>query len=367
MNNNLVNASPNFSSRIYQLDGLRGFAVAFTISFHLLNNSYASNVSLNSLEFLVSKITYYGWTGVNLFFVISGFLIGSILIKNRNSVNYFKTFYLRRFLRIIPIYYLLLFFYKIVQESTCSSSFWVNDIDFSYYILLIQNYAFGYFNSFGNSSINPTWSLSVEEQYYIVIPILIYLLNSRHLIIVSILLIVFAPIYRCFCSNWYMEYTHLFARLDAPLIGLLIAIGYSNKEFLNKKLFNWFSYFLLLFSCFALYFFFKTFNHTLIALIFGGLLIWTLFLSNKAVGYKILTLPVVQSLGKYSYFIYLYHQFINYLFFFILQSQSFPNLNTWHSYFIEILSILVTYICAIFSFRFIEGPLIRLSHKYNYR
>jgi peptidoglycan/LPS O-acetylase OafA/YrhL len=57
------------------------------------------------------KLTSFGWTGVNLFFVLSGFLIGSILLRYKNSPTYFRAFYVRRFIRIIPLYYIFLLFY----------------------------------------------------------------------------------------------------------------------------------------------------------------------------------------------------------------------------------------------------------------
>src|SRR3984893_13519432 len=92
--------------RIPELDGLRGFAILLVVSIHYF---YDPGANLpKSLHYLQSLFAL-GWTGVDLFFVLSGFLIGGILLEVRTSSNYFKTFYIRRFFRIVPLYYLWLF------------------------------------------------------------------------------------------------------------------------------------------------------------------------------------------------------------------------------------------------------------------
>lgn len=64
------------------IDGLRGYAITFVLLFHLINNSLSNNQEINKCESLLLKFTSFGWAGVNLFFVISGFLIGTILLNN---------------------------------------------------------------------------------------------------------------------------------------------------------------------------------------------------------------------------------------------------------------------------------------------
>ena len=83
------------TKRITTIDGLRGLAVLFVVSFHLINNQVVNNYNAhpNFIENMLVKATYFGWTGVDLFFVMSGFLIGSILLANKQSPNFFKTFY----------------------------------------------------------------------------------------------------------------------------------------------------------------------------------------------------------------------------------------------------------------------------------
>src|SRR5689334_529498 len=85
-------------SRVAQLDGLRGLAIGLVLLFHYGSTSQ-----------LLWPLVSHGWIGVDLFFVMSGYLIGGIVIDNRQAANFYSVFYTRRILRIFPVYYLLLF------------------------------------------------------------------------------------------------------------------------------------------------------------------------------------------------------------------------------------------------------------------
>jgi peptidoglycan/LPS O-acetylase OafA/YrhL len=89
----------DFSKRIPELDGIRGTAILMIVVFHW--------IGLEGVSILPRKIhglLSFGWSGVDLFFVLSGFLISGILLDPRDSGNYFKVFYVRRFYRILPLY-----------------------------------------------------------------------------------------------------------------------------------------------------------------------------------------------------------------------------------------------------------------------
>src|SRR4051812_39872913 len=90
-----MNAAGN---RIPELDGLRGLAIAAVMCFHAALYFPVQAGTIRSLML-------FGWSGVDLFFVVSGFLIGGILVDHRESRNYFSAFYARRFFRIIPLYF----------------------------------------------------------------------------------------------------------------------------------------------------------------------------------------------------------------------------------------------------------------------
>lgn len=94
------------NAHIPELDGIRGVAIALVLSFHFFNVSAV--VTPGGVAHYVLAPLRLGWTGVDLFFVLSGFLIGGILLDARGSSSYFKTFYVRRFYRIVPLYALVL-------------------------------------------------------------------------------------------------------------------------------------------------------------------------------------------------------------------------------------------------------------------
>src|SRR5579863_5157152 len=109
------------NARIPELDGLRGMAITLVVIFHSFY--YAPPAGHHPAGFLKGTFVFLerffaaGWTGVDLFFVLSGFLIGGILLDVRTSPNYFKTFYLRRFYRIIPVYYVWIAIYLLVVAA----------------------------------------------------------------------------------------------------------------------------------------------------------------------------------------------------------------------------------------------------------
>jgi peptidoglycan/LPS O-acetylase OafA/YrhL len=96
-------SSPIPSGRIPELDGLRGFAILLVIICHYVAN--ADHARLGFWPHHILNILAIGWSGVDLFFVLSGFLIGGILLEARTAPNYFRAFYMRRVHRILPIYY----------------------------------------------------------------------------------------------------------------------------------------------------------------------------------------------------------------------------------------------------------------------
>ena len=107
-------------SRIPELDGLRGLAILLVLLYHFVSSPRIQPP-------LFHKLFAIGWSGVDLFFVLSGFLIGGILLDVRESPNYFRTFYGRRFYRIVPLYYLWIGAYFVI------ALFWFKPISMALY------------------------------------------------------------------------------------------------------------------------------------------------------------------------------------------------------------------------------------------
>jgi peptidoglycan/LPS O-acetylase OafA/YrhL len=355
--------------RFLQVDGLRGIAIMIVLLFHYLNNAFLNNSELNLFENLISKITSYGWAGVNLFFVISGFLIGTILLKNRKATNFFKTFYIRRVLRIIPLYYtfLLIYFLSNLLFQSSDLVLFEKPISIWKYFVFIQNFSMSSMGHFGPNALTPTWSLAIEEQFYLVIPFLFYFFDTKKLITISFLLIIFSVYFRINSVNWYMEYTHFFSRIDSPLIGIIVSIIYfnSNETFnlMKGKNFKYFT--VILVAILILFLIKKQINHTLISYVFGGLLLFSLQSKPNKIVYKIIVNNFTLFLGKYSYFIYLFHQLINGMFFGLVFHCN-PVLNTYNDYLMEVISLFSTLFLAIISFKYYESKFIDKGQKISY-
>ncbi len=362
----------NNKQRIVSLDGLRGVAVLMVLFFHYLNNSFnnAGDGKLNKIELFLKKITYWGWAGVDLFFILSGFLIASILISNRESRTFFKTFYVRRFSRIVPIYYLLIVVFCIANYflSDTGSRLFINPIAPQWYVAFLQNFQMSLQGKFGPEALTPTWSLAVEEQFYLIIPLVIYFFNDKKVLLFCLMCVVFAPIYRANSDNWYQSYTHFLSRIDSPCFGVMLAIFTKNKEF-AAEIRKYAVYILLILVCMIVafvFFGFKSLNHSLIALIFMFVTAVTIRLREGQMLYKLLASKFLQLMGRYSYFIYLYHILINGLLFLLLTRYTNATIENVYGYLITILSFIATCLLAHFSYYLIESRMISWSHRFKY-
>jgi len=169
-----------------------------------------------------------GWAGVPLFFVLSGFLITSILLeeKSRRFSDYLRAFYIKRTLRIFPLFYAYLAFNYIILLVTGRST-----VGYEWYLLYLQNYHIG-FELMRSGSIpgivGHTWSLAVEEQFYLIWPVLVYFMSSRQITWICILLIMAAPLTRLAIlqasGNVYLANVTLPSCLDMMAYGSILAL-----------------------------------------------------------------------------------------------------------------------------------------------
>jgi peptidoglycan/LPS O-acetylase OafA/YrhL len=229
-------------SRIPELDGLRGFAISIVVAYHYF---YFSPPPEYQPQGLASRLYLYfeqsialGWSGVDLFFVLSGFLIGGILLDARNSPRYFPTFYARRFFRIIPIYYIwtATFVITVLLLGWASGGF-SSDLQYPWrmipmQLLFLQNMGLVAYSTLARPWFEPTWSLAVEEQFYLVSPLLVRWLSKKALYAVLAVVIVAVPLFRIwlqhatvtFANTKDWPYTLMFSRADALCIGILAAL-----------------------------------------------------------------------------------------------------------------------------------------------
>lgn len=225
------------SERLHGLDHLRALAIILVIIFH-----YGRGVPA-----WLEPVRNIGWTGVDLFFVLSGYLIGNQLLKEfklRNSIS-FKRFYLKRFFRIIPAFIaVLILYYSIpnLREGSGMPPLWK-------LLTFTQNLGLDVLN---NSSYSHVWSLCIEEQFYLLLPITIMIIFSLNFqkatvyIIISLVVLGFAL--RYFYWNDYVQphiesgnnlekvlgffgklYYPSYNRMDGLLVGLSIAAIFNFK------------------------------------------------------------------------------------------------------------------------------------------
>ena len=284
---------PPAQYRILELDGLRGIAVIMVISFHYINNQLVN--ASGDIGKILYKLTSFGWVGVDLFFVLSGFLIGTILINNRKSQNYFSTFYIRRIVRIIPNYYLLILLFVIIGFIPLFSSNYFlagNKVIPTWaYILMVHNIIISHLNNFGNTSISITWSIGVEEQFYIVFPFLVYFLKEKWLPLILGFAILAAPFIRMYYTGWIPAYVLLPCRMDSIAFGAILAYAnhfYSLKSILKKYMAIIFLTLVLdVLVCIYLFERFGdlgVFRNSLFAIVFSGMILFALVYKNSFYG-----------------------------------------------------------------------------------
>lgn len=206
---------PNWlPSYIPELQGLRGLAVLGVVFYHCSPRLVGTAFHHPAL---------WGWAGVNLFFVLSGFLITSILLGARTGPHYFRNFYARRALRIWPVYILVLvvcyanapwFIGDRVWNAVRTAPWWA-------YLLFLQNL----FHLALPPALGQTWSLAIEEQYYFLwAPIVRFFKRPSHLASLLIGVLVVCPLLRLGHHPW-MTSTHTLIHLDGIALGSLLALG----------------------------------------------------------------------------------------------------------------------------------------------
>lgn len=220
------------SSRIPELDGLRGIAIGLIVIYHYFVRTILP--AHGSPLWYVQASGRLAWTGVDLFFVLSGFLIGGILLDARESSNYFRVFYTRRFYRIVPLYAAYLFVVFVLIKSVLaivgSRIHWggIGRIPWYAYALFVQNFWMAKQNTLGPFGLAVTWSLAIEEQFYLTLPLAIRFLGTRGRFLLIGIGILAAPALRILMFHYWPEkqwatFVLMPCRADALLFGVLAA------------------------------------------------------------------------------------------------------------------------------------------------
>ncbi|SMN00262.1 O-antigen acetylase [uncultured Candidatus Thioglobus sp.] len=343
-----------------RLDTIRFYAVFAVIFAHIFQIWTWSE----TLVFLLPL----GNVGVLVFFVLSGFLITKILLSEPEETpikTSFKNFYLRRSLRIFPIYYLyLLIVFSFNLENIGETSFYPWLYLTNIYIFTEDTWLLA------NSHL---WTLSIEEQFYIVWPFLVLLLRHKSKLLttafIGIILIAMLTRVYLYLNNYSVSpqiEVFTLANLDSLTFGGLLALAYLNYGKQMQRyglpmiivgLLGYYLSFLLKYNG-HLEWLFWSFGKFSIAIFAGGLIIYALFSQNKR---HIFHNATTIYLGKISYGLYLYHNIIVAHYDKII---GFFGITLNDNIIIKIIvSIALTVSIAYLSFRFIEKPFLRLKNK----
>jgi peptidoglycan/LPS O-acetylase OafA/YrhL len=200
------------NTRIVELDGIRGAAALAVLIAH-----YFGEVPHGIRGLMV------GWIGVDVFFVLSGFLIGSIILAQHREPQFFRTFYLRRAARIIPIYAVVCAVTLTLAAATAGNTWSDDPYEASVYATFLQNVAMAVWGG-GGKWLQPTWTLAVEEQFYLVLPALIVVTPRKWLLTVVVALSCAALVVRLMLAPSMAALTLLPSRMDLLLCGVGVAV-----------------------------------------------------------------------------------------------------------------------------------------------
>lgn len=352
------------------LDGLRGIAILLVVFYH---------------NFGFIKYFFFGWLGVDLFFVLSGFLITDILLNTVNKPGYFKNFYAKRILRIFPLYYLSLILFLLVLPRINGFP-----LDFSFYIdhqwwywTYLQNW-FVIFHNVGytTTAIQHYWSLAVEEQFYILWPLIIFLIRKPKILLGLTLLLLLTVIgVRLYMwtiqikdLNYFGLYTY--TRIDGICIGSMLAIlQFLKSRFINK----YFTGLVLLLAAmnFIFYFINKEFNftypylaivgYTTFAMLFAIIVHEVIQGDNKFFNF-ILNMKPLRFFGKISYGLYIFHWPVYLILYDWMDKLVRPMFRLSENYLAIIISILLTAIgvmISIISYYTFESYFLKKKKAFN--
>lgn len=303
---------------IPSLDGVRGIAILLVLMFHSL---LVQEDSLPAAP--IYAVAGSGWVGVNLFFVLSGFLITGILLDTQKRRHSLRNFYARRALRILPLYYtaLVLFFYVLPREPFPELA-WHDDRQILYWTYL-QNWAIAALGSWPPvPNLNHLWSLNIEEQFYLVWPLAVFGLGRRRLLWLCGLAIAGCLGLRIFLllqgTPWISVYVNTFARMDdlavgaavaclargprglAPLVPAARILGGACLLYLTTTIVMHGS--LVLWDHRTV-----TIGFSVASLAFGCGLVTILCVSPQSIANRLLSSAPLRTFGKYSYALYVFH------------------------------------------------------------
>ena len=336
--------------RISELDGLRGVAALAVVIAH-----YFGEVPHG-----VRALTF-AWYGVDFFFVLSGFLMGSIILSHHTEPGFLRSFYVRRAARIIPIYFVVVCATLLLAALAQGTDWGDHPFAAPVYLLFLPNIAMSLWGG-GGEWLKPTWTLAVEEQFYLVLPLLIIWTPKRYLLAVLLTLCGAAIGFRYAFheSNPLAALTLLPARMDLLLGGVVLA--YAIKHFDLSRHVQLFRVVplvavlgLLVVVLVSRDWLFPILNPTLLSIGFGSFVLAVLLGAPEGRRYRS---PVLIYFGKISYALYLVHQPVAALLHGVLLNAT-PDVGTIAQIAVTVLACAASVGVAAASWTWLEQPILK--------
>lgn len=287
---------------VKEFDGWRGVGILFVVLAHYFTTYFSGS-----------------WVFMEMFFVMSGFLITGILLDSKHKKHYYKGFILRRVFRVFPLYYLclLILFFAVPASWADLSYYKSHQVWFWTYL---ENWLYSVDGWPQVKALHHFWSLAIEEQFYIIWPLVVWLFSPKGLVRFCIFLFLFSIAFRNAGMHlgfvMPFPYVATFGRMEGIVLGAIIAVlARTQKQILEK-----YTYPLTILSgilgllCFCVaggmsfdlpvhY----TVNYTLVDIFFAGMIVMTLCSQELIRFKKILNMQLFKMLGVMSYCIYIFH------------------------------------------------------------
>jgi peptidoglycan/LPS O-acetylase OafA/YrhL len=301
------------------LDGLRGIAILLVLAIH-----FTVMRPLVRIDAVVFSLARTGWVGVDLFFVLSGFLITGILYRTREVPRSLRTFYARRFLRIFPLYYGFLLVLFAIGPLLVPGSDWLETVGSRqlWHWAYLSNVLAALEGWDAVPHLGHLWSLAIEEQFYLLWPLAVLTLSRRRLIQLCGGLLVASFIARVTLlatgASPIAVYALTFTRWDGLVVGALVALA-GRSAIWSGRMLRWSGpvagagvlalaamvwaepyrshYGLAM----------QTVGYPILAVVFGALLVRVLAATAGSASERLMTAPALRFLGRYSYGIYIVH------------------------------------------------------------
>ena len=368
-----------------ELDGVRGIAIAAVMALHFVSNMIAE--PSNWIEKLLVKATSYGVWGVDLFFVLSGFLITGILYDAKGSAHYFRSFYMRRTLRIFPLYYgVLLVLMLLVPEGLLaahahdmlearSHQAWLWPYLTNVYLARVGEFSLPYVSHF--------WTLAIEEHFYLLWPFAVAFLSGRAAQKLCVVLGLFSLALRITLHavgvNAVAVQVLTPCRLDTLCVGGWFALALRDPNLgptLVLRARRWLAYAAAGVLALSVWHAtvsladdtVKAVRGTLLALLFGSFILLAARDEKLATVRPMLSARWLVALGKYSYGLYVFHGLVAH---FMMSHETLAKLTERVDSRLlalgiqALVGVLVSLLLAVVSYELFEARFLRLKKRFE--